>query len=119
VLNVNVLFYAHEVLCPVTLEMLAVKGLYDFINRVVSISKRRQIRLAYILPTSLDRRVAQTEEIQAQLQERFNGLLCEPIRYNVRLSEAPAHGQHIFEYDPASRGATDYQVLTDRVLGDE
>jgi len=119
VLNVNVLFYAHEVLCPVTLEMLAVKGLYDFINRVVAISKRRQIRLAYILPTSLDRRVAQTGEIQAQLQERFNGLLCEPIRYNVRLSEAPAHGQHIFEYDPASRGATDYQVLTNRVLGDE
>lgn len=119
VLNVNVLFYAHEILCPVSLEVLAVQGLFDFVGRVAAIGKRRDIRLKYVLPTSLDRRVAQTNEILEQLQQRFDGLMCDPIRYNVRLSEAPAHGQHIFEYAPDSKGAEDYKALTERILADE
>lgn len=119
VLNVNVLFCAQEVLCPVNLEILAIQGLFDFIARITAIGKRSGVQLKYVLPTSLDRRVAQTAEIYQQLEERLNGLLCAPIRYNVRLSEAPAHGQHIFEYDPTSNGAADYQALTQRILADE
>jgi chromosome partitioning protein len=119
VLNVNVLFFARELLCPVSLEMLAVQGLLDFMGRVSAIGKRSGSKIKYILPTALDRRVAQTEEIYNQLHDRFNGLLCAPIRYNVRLSEAPAHGQHIFEYSPTSNGAHDYRALTERILRDE
>jgi len=119
VLNVNVLFFAREVLCPVSLEMLAIQGLLDFIGRARAIGERSGARISYVLPTSLDRRVAQTEEIYSQLQHRFNGMLCDPIRYNVRLSEAPAHGQHIFEYSPTSNGAQDYRALTERILSDE
>lgn len=119
VLNVNVLFYAREVLCPVTLEILAVQGLFDFLKRVTSIGERSGVELKYVLPTALDRRVAQTDEIYSQLQDRFNSRLCEPIRYNIRLSEAPAHGQHIFEYAPGSNGAADYLTLTERILDDE
>lgn len=119
VLNVNVLFCAKEVLCPVNLEILSVQGLYDFMGRVAEISQRSGVELKYVLPTALDRRVAQTDEIHAQLRAKLNGLLCSPIRYNVRLSEAPAHGQHIFEYDPSSNGAADYKALTQRILQDE
>lgn len=119
VLNVNVLFCASEVLCPVNLEILAVQGLFDFISRITAIGKRSGAQLKYVLPTSLDRRVAQTAEIYEQLQGRLGRLLCQPIRYNVRLSEAPAHGQHIFEYDRSSNGAKDYAALTKRILADE
>ena len=119
VLNVNVLFCAQEVLCPVNLEILAIQGLFDFITRITAIGKRSGSELRYVLPTSLDRRVAQTAEIYQQLEDRLNGLLCDPIRYNIRLSEAPAHGQHIFEYSPTSNGAADYRALTQRILADE
>lgn len=118
-LAVNVLTYAEELLCPVTLETLAVQGLIDFLERVQPIIQHTGSKLSYVLPTMLDRRFSQTREIMEQLQEHFGSLLCEPIRANIRLSEAPAHGQHIFEYEPKSRGAADYKQLTQRVINDE
>lgn len=119
-LQANVLFYAREVLAPVSLETMAVKGLVTFVQRLTDIQRYRpDLQLRYVLPTGLDRRVKQSGEILAQLEASFGALLCHPIRYNVRLSEAPAHGQHIFEYDEASAGAEDYAALTRRVVGDE
>lgn len=119
-LQVNVLFYAEEVLTPVSLEALAVKGLLAFLERLQEIRRYRPaLTLRYVLPTGLDRRVKQSEEILDQLASHFAGMLCQPIRYNVRLSEAPAHGQHIFEYDPRCAGAEDYATLTRRVIADE
>ncbi|MCA9935180.1 MAG: ParA family protein, partial [Anaerolineales bacterium] len=77
------------------------------------------VKLRYVLPTALDRRVKQTFEILPQLETHFGQAVCDPIRYNIRLSEAPAHGQHIFEYDAQSNGAFDYLELTKRIIGDE
>ena len=50
--------------------------------------------------------------------DRISDLVCDPIRYSVRLSEAPGYGQTIFEYAPRSPGAEDYQKLAERILGD-
>ena len=61
---------------------------------------------------------AYTSEILAQLKAHYADVICEPIRYNVRLSEAPGYGQTIFEYAPRSPGAADYQRLTERILRD-
>lgn len=119
VLAVNTFAYAQELLCPVTLEMLAVKGLIDFIDRVGPIIASTGAELRYVLPTMQDRRVAQTGEILEDLQSTFGARLCAPIRENVRLSEAGGHGQHIFEYAPTSNGANDYRKLTERILADE
>ena len=38
---------------------------------------------------------------------------------NVRLSEAPSHGQPVIVYDPKSKGAMVYQELAREVIGDE
>jgi len=118
-LAVNVLFFAQEVLCPVTLETLAVQGLIDYVGRVERIGRSSGVKLAYVLPTMLDRRLAQTPEIHNQLKQRFGRILCDPIRANVRLSEAPAFGETIFEYSAESRGAQDYAKLVQRVIADE
>jgi chromosome partitioning protein len=76
------------------------------------------LTLRYILPTFMDRRVKKSEEILGQLRGYYAGLVCRPIRYNVRLSEAPGYGQTIFEYASRSTGAADYQQLTERILQD-
>lgn len=117
VLNVNALFYAEEVLAPVSLEGLAVSGLQDFISSLSDVQELRpEIQLKYVLPTFYDRRVNQSDEILEQLKGVFGEILQNPIRVNVRLSEAPLHGQTIFEYAPRSAGAADYQQLTKRIL---
>ena len=115
-LTVNVLFYATEVLAPVSLEILAIQGLVEFIGNIDSIQKYNPaITLQYVLPTFFDRRVKKSAEIFAQLEAYCGDKLCPPIRYNVRLAEAPGHSQTIFEYAPKSVGAQDYQRLTERI----
>jgi chromosome partitioning protein len=118
-LTVNALFYASEVLIPVALEVLALQSMIEFTRSVASLQKyHSSLALRYVLPTFMDRRVKKSAEILGQLQAHFDELVCDPIRYNVRLSEAPGHGLSIFEYAPRSAGAQDYQRLTERILKD-
>jgi chromosome partitioning protein len=119
-LTVNVLFYAHEVLSPISLEVMTLQGLIDFVQSLAGIQKYHQsLGLKYILPTFMDRRVRKSGEILAQLHNHYGEHLCAPIRYNVRLSEAPGFGQTIFEYAPRSVGAQDYGELTERIMVDD
>lgn len=118
-LTVNALFYADEVLAPVSLEVMTLQSLQDFGLSLKSIQRyHSKLAFRYILPTFMDRRVKKSAEILAQLQAYFPDQLCDPIRYNVRLSEAPGYGQTIFEYSSRSTGAADYQQLSSRILDD-
>ena len=115
-LTVNVLFYAQEILTPVSLEVLSLQGLVEFERRVKDIRKyHSRLSLKYVLPTFLDGRVRKSAEILEQLRTYYKRQLCDPIRYNVRISEAPGFGQTIFEFAPRSAGANDYRKLVERV----
>jgi chromosome partitioning protein len=119
-LTVNVLFYATEVLAPVSLEILSLSSLVEFRQSIEAIQRYHpHLALRYILPTFLDRRVKKSGEILQQLNNAFGDKVCTPIRYSVKLSEAPGYGQTIFEYAPQSAGAGDYQALTERIRQDE
>jgi chromosome partitioning protein len=118
-LMVNALFYADEVLSPVALEAMALQGMIEFARSLRSIQKYHpDLRLRYVLPTFMDRRVKKSTEILGRLRSYYGDLVCEPIRYNVRLSEAPGRGRTIFEYAPRSPGAEDYHRLSKKILAD-
>ncbi len=119
-LNVNALFYAREILAPVSLEVLTLQGLVEFTRSIEDVKRHNpNVVLQYVVPTFYDRRVKKSLEIYQQIERFFSSVLCDPIRYNVRLSEAPGHGQSIFEYSPTSTGAADYRKLAERILSDE
>lgn len=119
-LTINALFYADEVLAPVALEVMALQGLIEFTRKLEAIQQYNEgVALRYILPTFMDRRVRKSGEILGQLERYFDERLCPPIRYNVRLSEAPGYGQTIYEYARRSPGAEDYRSLTERIIDDE
>lgn len=118
-LAINVLFYAKEILCPVSLEGLAFDGLISYLRRNQRMRERSGIDLRYILPTMVDSRLAQSDEILGTLKKSFGDAVCDPVRRNVRLSESAAHGRTIFEYAPRSNGAADYKKLVERVIADE
>ena len=119
VMTVNILFHAQEILTPVSLEALTLRGLLDFIQSLEQIRKyNRSLVLHYVVPTFFDRRVRKSGEILAQLKTHFATQLCQPIRYSVRLSEAPGYGQTIYEYAANSTGAEDYQHLVERISND-
>lgn len=115
-LTVNILFYVTEILTPVSLEVMSIQGLVEFLKSIASIQKYRpEVSLKYILPTFLDKRVNKSVGILEKLKELYGNNVCEPIRYNVRLSEAPAYGQTIYEFAPGSHGANDYRELVRKV----
>jgi chromosome partitioning protein len=117
-LTINVLFMVREILVPVSLEVMSVQGLVEFLKSLASIQKyRKELELKYILPTFRDRRVKNADVILAKLHEVYGDKVCESIRYNVRLSEAPALGQSIYEFAPGSNGALDYRELVRKMTG--
>jgi chromosome partitioning protein len=117
VLSVNILMAATEVLCPVALQGPSLQGLKTFFRYLQSAQKLNlDLRLEYIVPTMFDRRTRHSREIFKQLQKYFSRQICDPIHFNVRLSEAPCHGQTIFEYDARAQGAQDYQNLIRRIV---
>ncbi len=119
ILSVNILMAAHEVLCPVSLQAPALEGLKTFFSYLISAQKlNSDLTLKYIVPTLFDRRTRQSFDIYKKLKRLFTKQICYPIRYNVRLSEAPSKGQTIFEFDPRASGATDYEKLTRRLIDD-
>ena len=118
-MTINALFAATEVLAPVNLEVLALRALGDFEKHIEAVRRyHSELAWRYVLPTFLDGRVAKSKELLAQLHQRYGKLVCTPIRYNVRLSEAPGFGETVFEYAPTAPGAADYQRLTERIVAD-
>ncbi|MFZ5776007.1 MAG: AAA family ATPase [Thermodesulfobacteriota bacterium] len=118
-LTVNVLFYVYELLIPVSLEVMSIQGFGEFLKSIASIQKfRKEIELRYILPTFRDMRVKKGVDFLEQLHSLYGDKVCEPIRYNIRLSEAPAYGQTIYEFAPGSNGAQDYRDLVRKVTGE-
>ncbi|MBI5064276.1 MAG: ParA family protein, partial [Desulfatitalea sp.] len=118
-LSVNILMAAHEVLCPVSLQAPALEGLKTFFQYLVSAQKQNnQLALKYVVPTLYDRRTRQSMDLYRKLKRLFTRQICDPIRYNVRLSEAPADGKTIFEFDSRATGAEDYRKLSRRLIDD-
>ena len=119
-LTVNVLFFVNELLTPVSLEMMTLQGLVEFLRSIAAIQKyRKEVALKYILPTMLDKRIKQTTIILDKLNQLYGDLVCTPIRYNSTLSATPAHGKTIYEYAPGCNGAHDYRELVRKVAGNK
>jgi chromosome partitioning protein len=119
VLSVNILMAVQEVLCPVALQGPSLEGLKTFFGYLIAVQKQNNLlSLKYVLPTMFDRRTRQSYEIYQKLKRLFTKQICRPIRYNVRLSEAPGSGRTIFEFDPRATGAEDYHQLSRRMIDD-
>lgn len=105
VLHVSALVAADYLVVPSRLDYLAVDGVNEVLTSVLEIKQRaaNAPELLGILPTFFDR---QTNETITQLQtlvKTFGSLVLPPIPVDVKLREAPAYGQTIWEYGPTAR----------------
>jgi len=111
ILNLNALEYAKEVFLPVSMDYLSLRGVQQVVE-----SLPEGIEISKIVPCFYDQRTRKSKEILEDLQGFFKGKVTSPIRVNVRLSECSSYHQTIFEYDPHSRGALDYQRLGKEIM---
>lgn len=110
VLSVNALMASNELLVPTTVEHLSIRGLAMLFKQVARITTGSTI-VRMIIPTMVDPRLSQSRALLKQLQQTYGSLVSDPVRVNVRLSEASLYGKTIYEHDAKSRGALDYAQL--------
>jgi len=118
-LTVNALVAAQGVLIPIQCEYYALEGLSALLDTVGQIRASRNSRLMIegILRTMHDPRNNLSNQVSTQLVTHFSDQVYRTIiPRNVRLAEAPSHGQPIILYDRGSRGAISYLALASEVL---
>lgn len=104
VLHTSAIVAADWLLVPTRLDFLAVDGVNEVILFLRDVKQYRDAAdLLGILPTFFDRRTNETLEQLKALYETFGDLVLPPIPIDVKLREAPAYGQSIWEYAPNTR----------------
>lgn len=122
ILTVNSLTASDSVIIPIQCEYYALEGLSQLLNTVRLVQKHlnTSLQIEGVLLTMFDARtnlgIQVIEEVKKYFQQKVYRTV---IPRNVRLSEAPSHGQAIITYDPRSKGAEVYLELAKEVVSVE
>ena len=118
-LTLNALAAADSVLVPIQCEYYALEGVSSLMNTIGRVKKSMNPRLEIegILLTMLDGRTNLGLQVVDQVKKHFRKeVFSTTIPRNVRLGEAPSHGEPIHLYDPKCSGALAYQSLAKEVV---
>lgn len=118
-LTVNALVAAHSIIIPMQCEYYALEGLSGLIDTIESLraTVNPNLEVEGILRTMYDGRSRLTQEVSGQLEEHFGSKVFKTmVPRNIRLAEAPSHGNSVFGYDAKSTGAIAYRSLAQEIL---
>lgn len=121
-LTINSLTAANSVLVPIQCEFYALEGLSQLMNTITLVQKNLNpaLSLEGVVLTMFDARTNLSIQVVDEVKNHFRHKVYQTIiPRNVRLSEAPSHGQPITRYDPKSKGAEVYIDLAKEVIDDE
>lgn len=113
-LTLNALSAANSFLVPLQCEYFALEGLSQLLNTAGLVKKglNPNLHIEGIVLTMFDTRNNLSHQVVTEIRTHFGEKVFSAIiPRNVRLSEAPSHGQSIFNYDSKSIGALKYQEL--------
>lgn len=121
-LTLNCLTAASSVMIPVQCEFYALEGIAMLMNTIQRVQRNLNpaLKLEGVVMTMFDSRTNLSNDVVAEVQKYFKTKTYQTIiPRNVRLSEAPSHGQPVIDYDSKSKGAIVYTELAKEVLEDE
>jgi chromosome partitioning protein len=118
-LTLNALTASDGVLVPIQCEYYALEGLGQLVSTIRLVQKHLNSKLEIfgVLLTMFDARTNLSIQVVDEVKSHFGPkVYSNIIPRNVRLSEAPSHGEPIITYDSKSRGAEVYRDLAKEVL---
>ena len=118
-LTLNCLCAADSFLVPLQCEYYALEGLSQLMTTVRMVKKAMNPALVLegVLLTMFDGRTNLSIQVVEEVKKHFPGeVFSSVVPRNVRLSEAPSHGQPVTSYDRYSRGAEAYRALAEEFL---
>jgi chromosome partitioning protein len=69
-----------------------------------------------VLPTFFDSRAKICREAVATLKSHFGDRCLTPVRAAMKIKEAPAQGQTLFEYASGTAAVDDYAAVVDAIV---
>lgn len=118
-LTVNGMIASNYVLLPVQAEFYALEGLGQLLETIQLIRKGMNptLELLGVLVTMLDSRTSLSQQVYDEVKKHFPGKVFETtIPRNVRIAEAPSHGEPVGAYDRWCKGARAYKALAKEVV---
>jgi len=112
------LWAADLAVIPSSTEYLATDGVKKITRTLVALQREKSWHGALIgvLPTMYRERLNEHKASIAELNKGFPGKVLAPIHRATTLSECPGEARTIFEKDPESRSAQEYNVFVKEVL---
>lgn len=118
-LTLNALAAADSLLIPIQCEYYALEGVTELFSTLTQIRRvlNPALKIEGLLLTMYDERINLSPAVAADLRSFYGDIVFQTIiPRNVRLAEAPSHGQPVIYYDQRSRGAESYFQLSKEVL---
>lgn len=118
-LTLNALCAADSFVVPLQCEYYALEGLTQLMTTIRAVQRglNKHIRMEGVLLTMFDGRTNLSIQVADEVKRHFGKkVFATVIPRNVRLSEAPSHGQPITAYDRFCRGAEAYTALAQEFL---
>lgn len=120
ILTMNVLTAAGSVLLPIQCEYYALEGLSvmrRLIDQLRTSGTNPELEIEGIVMTMYDARTNLAQQVVQEVITHYPDKVFETlVPRNVRLSEAPSHGQSIIQYASYSTGAVAYRQLAREFL---
>lgn len=118
-LTVNALVASNAVLIPLQCEFFALEGLAHLTHSISLVQSHLNpsLKIEGILLTMVDRRNKLTNQVEYDVRSTFGDLVYNTmIPRNIKLSEAPSHGQPGIIYDPKCLGSISYLILVKEII---
>ncbi len=118
-LTINSLAAVDSVLIPIQCEFYALEGVSQLMNTIQLVKKNLNpnLEIQGVVLSMFDGRTNLSIQVVDEVKNYFKGKVYTTIiPRNVRLAEAPSHGQPIIYYDKRSKGAEAYTELAEEFL---
>jgi len=118
-LTLNGMVAAREIIIPVQAEYYALEGLGQLMETIQLIKDNLNPELEVLgaLLTMFEHKHRLSRDVLQELYKYFpRKIFRTAIPRNIRLAEAPSHGQSILKYDKRSAGAKAYHKLAKEIL---
>jgi chromosome partitioning protein len=118
-LTLNALVATDSLLIPMQAEYFALEGVSELVSTLdrVRDSLHPELVIEGVVLTMYDERTNLAQQVTENLRNFFGDkLLKTTIPRNIRVAEAPSHGQPVQVYDARSRGAESYMELAREIL---
>jgi chromosome partitioning protein len=120
VLALNTLAACDSIIIPMQCEPYSLEGVAELLTSIKRIKKtvNKSLQILGIVFTMTNKQLMINREVMKEIRRKFpeDVIFNTEIPRNVKIAEAPSHGEPIIYYEPDSKGALAYYRFAKEVL---